>query len=129
MSLSGVPLALNTVFRPLGRPISDVAAQVAGNPGAYRHLSGRALDKLVGSGDSFYYSDQRIALANSVRPDMSLNEMLAVNQLDRQLAIRAEQRKIIEEIEYLRMQARDEQKRRRRAQSQGLFDAGAVFGT
>lgn len=129
MSLSGVPLTLNTVFRPLGRPISDVAAQIAENPGAYRHLSGRALDKLVGSGDSFYYSDQRIALANSVGPDMSLNETLAVHQLDRQLAIRAEQRKIIEEVEFLRMQARDEQKRRRRAQSRRMFEAGAIFGT
>ncbi len=111
-----------------GLSLGGIVNRVAAQPQTFRHLTLDGVERLAGQGDSFYYQDLRIALANRVRPDLSIQEITAVSQLDKQLAMAAEQRKIIEEIEFLRYQAWDDAKRRRRDQSQRLWDAGAVFG-
>ncbi len=111
--------------------LNHLAVFVPKLPSSGRELKAWSQEALAENGhhDSFYFNDLRISLANQVKPDMAPEEIEKLSVLDKQLAIMAEQKKLLEDIEFLRYEARDDAKRRRRDLSQRLFSAGAIFGT
>ena len=77
--------------------------------------------------DMFTYADKRMALANRVTGQETPEQLAAIQQQDKQLALKQIQAEVRYEYYNAWQEQREQRRKKAREQHQRLFEMGAIF--